>query len=287
MMLDALFLGLSLVIQGPVKIPVPPAMPVVIVEPDEPGPGNTLRIISTIKPEGCTIHVRFMGKTCDAWQTGKFQYMTLIGLDANVKPGKYRMEVEAVHGRSNATASLVIRVKSRTFPVQHINLSKKKSDLYSDPGTARARKIIRRAKKTKTSIRRWKGVFIKPVNSKITSVYGLRRSYNNRPSSSYHKGVDLRAALGEPVRATNNGIVILARNFPLEGGLVLLDHGQGILSTCFHLSRIDVIEGEHIAQGDIIGLAGNTGISTAPHVHWSLYVNGVDVDPLEWTRRIF
>ena len=72
------------------------------------------------------------------------------------------------------------------------------------------------------------------------------------------------------------------RQFNIHGGTVAIDHGQGVGSLYLHLSRFAAREGARVAQGDVIGYAGSTGRSSAPHLHWSLYVNGVPVNPRQW-----
>ncbi len=73
--------------------------------------------------------------------------------------------------------------------------------------------------------------------------------------------------------------VLLARQNPLTGGTLLLDHGQGVISAFFHLERTEVVEGQTLVGRTPVGVAGETGIASAPHVHWAVYVHGVAVDP--------
>jgi murein DD-endopeptidase MepM/ murein hydrolase activator NlpD len=72
--------------------------------------------------------------------------------------------------------------------------------------------------------------------------------------------------------------------FQLHGGTVGVDHGQGLVSIYLHMSGFAVKEGQAVRQGDVIGYIGSTGRSTAPHLHWSLYANGVAVSPLQWVK---
>ncbi|MGH2349374.1 MAG: M23 family metallopeptidase [bacterium] len=100
----------------------------------------------------------------------------------------------------------------------------------------------------------------------------------------FHRGVDLAAAAGTPVAAANDGIVRLAETLPLSGKAVLLDHGMGIVTSYLHQSAILVRPGQRVRRGEIIGRVGSTGLSTGPHLHWGLRINGVHVDPMPWTR---
>jgi murein DD-endopeptidase MepM/ murein hydrolase activator NlpD len=118
----------------------------------------------------------------------------------------------------------------------------------------------------------------------MTSRFGVRRFRNGKPTGSYHGGLDLRAREGQPVRATAAGTVAIARQFALRGGTVGIDHGQGLTSMYLHMSKIAAAEGAAVQAGDVIGYAGSTGRSTAPHLHWSINVNGIPVAPLQWVK---
>lgn len=94
--------------------------------------------------------------------------------------------------------------------------------------------------------------------------------------------MDLRAGLGSKIRSANSGVVRLARALFMAGNHVLVDHGGGIFSSYSHLSQISVKEGQRIAAGELIGKAGATGRVTAPHLHWTIRVEGEAVDPIQF-----
>jgi murein DD-endopeptidase MepM/ murein hydrolase activator NlpD len=83
------------------------------------------------------------------------------------------------------------------------------------------------------------------------------------------------------------GTVALAEPLQVRGNAVILDHGLGVLTGFWHLSQIDVSPGEQVAKGQVVGLVGNTGLSTGPHLHWEMRVLSVPVDPLQWTADEF
>ena len=120
-----------------------------------------------------------------------------------------------------------------------------------------------------------------------TSPFGQRRSYSGGPVSSYHAGQDYGAAVGVPVYAPARGVVALAEPLDVRGNAVILDHGWGVFSGFWHLSQIDVAVGQEVDRGQLIGLVGNTGLSTGAHLHWEVQVRSVPVDPIQWTQESF
>jgi len=127
--------------------------------------------------------------------------------------------------------------------------------------------------------------FIFPLDNSFfdTSPFGVQRLIKNTGQKiSFHNGVDFRAPIGTPVKAVNDGVVALAENYLFEGGFVILDHGFGINSVYLHLSRINVKNGDKVAKGQIIGLSGNSGYSTGPHLHFTIKINGIAVDPIRF-----
>jgi murein DD-endopeptidase MepM/ murein hydrolase activator NlpD len=131
-----------------------------------------------------------------------------------------------------------------------------------------------------TPVRYWNKPFILPLDSNITSAYGSARTYNG-VLKSYHGGVDFRALTPTPIQATNDGIVVLAKERYYAGGTIIIDHGEGIYSCYFHLSRFDVQVGERVVRGQPIALSGASGRITGPHLHFGMMVHGVQSDPLD------
>lgn len=151
-------------------------------------------------------------------------------------------------------------------------------------------KILAKAFLTETEEQLWEGDFIWPVVGRITGEYGERRLYKKVSGGSslswrgIHSGIDIRQERKTPVLCSNNGKVIIARRFAGEGNAVLVDHGQGVLTFYCHLDSINVKEGSLVKKGEMIGRVGSTGISTAPHLHFGLYIHSVPVNPLVWIK---
>lgn len=123
--------------------------------------------------------------------------------------------------------------------------------------------------------------FIKPLTSiSINAVFGEKRVAQNH--LSIHNGVDLKADNGTPVFAVNDGKVLIAENYLYEGGFVIIDHGLNIQSVYLHLSKLKTKTGQLVKKGDLIGLAGGTGVAEGPHLHFEIKINGLAVDPLRF-----
>ena len=125
--------------------------------------------------------------------------------------------------------------------------------------------------------------FLEPVAGRITSPFGIIRSYNGRGYRTYHTGIDIGGnPSGTPVTAPLGGEVLCAEDFYGRGLTVILDHGYGVKSLYYHLDRLAVTAGDEVVQGDILGDVGTTGFSTGPHLHWEVRVNNIPVDPLRF-----
>lgn len=134
-----------------------------------------------------------------------------------------------------------------------------------------------------TPERYWDSAFTYPVNGRIGSPFGSVRTYSDGQVRR-HTGVDFSAPVGTPVLAVSNGRVAFARNLDIHGNHVIIDHGWGIFSAYSHFSAFLVVPGQFVLQGDALGVSGNTGRSSGPHVHFEISVNGVWVDPVRFLR---
>lgn len=125
----------------------------------------------------------------------------------------------------------------------------------------------------------WTQAFAWPAHGRVSGVYGSQRILGGVPKSP-HFGVDIAAKAGSPVLAPADGVIRFADGpLLLEGNLVMLDHGHGLVSAFLHLSRLDVHPGDHVRRGDQLGLVGKTGRATGPHLHWAMTWANVRVDP--------
>jgi len=130
------------------------------------------------------------------------------------------------------------------------------------------------------------GPFGRPRDANVTGRFGERRVFNG-VKQSQHYGTDLAGAVGEPVAATNDGVVVLARDCFASGKSIAVAHGGGLFSVYFHLSDLDVRAGDVVRRGQTIGKVGQTGRVTGPHLHFGVKVGDLYVDPDSVYRLAF
>jgi murein DD-endopeptidase MepM/ murein hydrolase activator NlpD len=131
----------------------------------------------------------------------------------------------------------------------------------------------------------WDGAFQRQTNAAPLSAFADRRTYTYKGETIDHQthlGYDLASLKNSPVDATQNGIVVFAGNLGIYGNTVILDHGLGIFSLYGHLSTIAVQVGESVKKGQSLGQTGDTGLAAGDHLHFSIMLYGVHVDPVEW-----
>ncbi len=210
-------------------------------------------------------------------------YRGFLGTSPSTPPGQVlvRVRVRSAEGWRELLASA--SVKARDFGVRRLSVS----PALLDPSLAayeRRRVLLATASPLVQPL--WDGPFHLPVRGPVSSPYGVRSVYNRR-WWGHHLGVDFRVPAGQPVRAAQNGVVVLAEPLPLGGNTVILDHGGGVFTAYLHLASTTVQVGQRVRARQVVGTVGSTGLSTAPHLHWGLRVNGVLVDPLAWTAQDF
>ena len=127
----------------------------------------------------------------------------------------------------------------------------------------------------------WRGPFVWPARGRISGLFGAQRIYRGEPGA-YHGGTDIALPEGTAIAAPADGVVVLAATAPftLEGNLLMIDHGIGLVSAFLHLSRIDVALGDRIERGRVVGAVGRTGRATGPHLHWGMTWQSSRIDPL-------
>jgi murein DD-endopeptidase MepM/ murein hydrolase activator NlpD len=131
----------------------------------------------------------------------------------------------------------------------------------------------------------WSGVFLRLPNSKPTASFGQERAYfygGKMIDQQIHLGVDLASVNQAPIPAANSGRVVFAGPLGIYGNTVVIDHGCGLFSMYSHLSRIETELKREVKKGEILGRTGHTGMAGGDHLHFSMLVHGVFVNPVEW-----
>ena len=205
------------------------------------------------------------------------KWYAVVGLRLDVTPGSHQLRVKV----GDVTKELEFVVNPKKYPEQHITLEDKGKVQLSAENQARAEREIAVIKELR---RHWREeqdtdlAFILPAKGKLGGRFGLRRFFNGEPRSP-HSGLDVAVARGTPVKASAHGQVLAVDDYFFNGKTIFVDHGNGLITLYCHLDRIDVKVGETVSKGQRIGLSGKTGRATGPHLHWSVVLNGVMVDP--------
>jgi murein DD-endopeptidase MepM/ murein hydrolase activator NlpD len=207
-------------------------------------------------------------------------YLGLVAAPRSVDEVPVELTVTLIDG-TRISQKLALRITRREFPSTRLRVASR----FTSPDRATLERIRKETQLVRSTLRRatpvplWQGQFILPLEGATTSPYGQRRLFNNELRSQ-HTGLDIDGDTGDPVRASNSGRVVLSRDLFFNGQAVFIDHGLGFYTGYFHLSKLEVSEGQWVEKGEVVGLVGATGRVTGPHLHWALYVLGVPLDPL-------
>lgn len=228
------------------------------------------------------------GHTLNFYQTDTGDYVALQGIYGREEPGlaEFQINIQGTDGATDGYAQLLL--------VEAINFGKL-ANIYVDPLTIDPtitkpeEEYLLSIINPITPVQYWDGQFSALTDDPcINAPYGTSRSYNNGAYFNFHTGVDFGVcAQNLNIYAPAAGTIIYAGQWNVRGNATIIDHGQGVYSGVYHQSEILVSAGDQVSQGALIGLIGNTGRSTGPHLHWDLWVGGVQVDPLEWLNYLF
>ncbi|MCA1899532.1 MAG: peptidoglycan DD-metalloendopeptidase family protein [Chloroflexi bacterium] len=216
--------------------------------------------------------------------------VALQGVHALLPPGVYPLRVDAtLPDGSRQSYEQNILIVTGNYPDDPL--------LYVDPVTIdpaetepELNKLISITAPV-TPEKLWNGDFISPASqyaesTYFTSRFGNRRTYigiNTDVSvQGFHTGLDFGGGTGLPITAPARGKVVVAEPWTVRGNVTIIDHGWGVYSGFWHQSKFYVQVGDLVEQGQVIGEVGGTGRVTGPHLHWELWVNGIQVDPLDW-----
>jgi murein DD-endopeptidase MepM/ murein hydrolase activator NlpD len=206
------------------------------------------------------------------------EWVALVGIALATKPGsKVRVDAELADGRRER---FEIAVAPKQYASQHLKVPREQVELSAADLARyeRERSHLDGRLRTFSDSPPATLAMLQPAPGQRSSSFGLRPYFNGQARSP-HTGMDIAAPTGTPVIAATAGRVIDTGDYFFPGRTVILDHGQGLLSLYAHLSAIDTTVAESVSAGAPIGKVGASGRVTGPHLHFSVYLNAVAVDP--------
>lgn len=209
----------------------------------------------------------------------KGKNVALIPVHYSTPEGVYTIKI---YENNRDIISKKIKVLDGNFEKSYITVSNTMKKKRSSKNMAVMTNYTAEAKSNSINRKLWKGKFIYPVKDKkykkISSPFGSTR-YVNGKVVGYHSGIDFPVPIGTPLRAANNGKVVLAQKLTTTGNTIIIDHGMNVFSAYAHMSKLSVKKGDIVKKGQFIGKSGNTGFTTGPHLHFTISIGTTFVNP--------
>ncbi|MCL6499057.1 MAG: M23 family metallopeptidase [Firmicutes bacterium] len=262
---------------GVASAATPATSPLLRVTPEEVSQGGAFRV--DVAVPDAAVRVTVAGRRMLLYRTTA-GFRAFVGTSPATPPGGLTIRMQADSPGRTIRVVGTVRVLPARFAIRYLRVP---PELLDPRLAAYERRRVLAATSAPLPRPLWEGPFRLPVAGPVASPYGVRSVYNGQVRG-HHLGVDIRGAAGTPVRAAHDGVVVLAERLPLGGNTVIVDHGAGVFTSYLHLQSLAVSVGARLRQGQVVGFVGSTGLSTAPHLHWAVRVNGVLVDPLQWVR---
>ena len=217
--------------------------------------------------------------------------VALQGVHALLEPGVYPLRVEAtLPDGSKQSFEQMVLVTSGNYYSEELYVPAETVDpIVTEPENQNILAIT----KPSSPVQFWNGIFTSPAvyPDQYTSRYGTRRTYYGTGTEltieGFHTGLDFAGGEGLQIFAPAPGKVVFAAPLTVRGNATIIDHGWGVYSGFWHQSQILVNVGDAVEQGQVIGLVGGTGRVTGAHLHWEVWVNGVQVNPLDWLNQVY
>lgn len=252
--------------------------------------GST-EVINAQAQQGVTLSGLLVDKPLHFFQSTNEQ-VALQGVDPLLEPGVYPLLIEAtLADGSKQSFEQMVLVTSGNYLSEDIILNDAST---IDPAvTEPEMKNLIAITTPATPTRFWDGIFTAPAvyPDCFTSRYGTRRVYKVVNSDTeipgFHSGLDFCGGEGLQIFAPAAGKVVFAAPLTVRGNATIIDHGWGVYSGFWHQSQQFVNVGDMVEPGQVIGLVGGTGRVTGPHLHWEVWVNGVQVNPLDWLKQAY
>ncbi len=244
------------------------------IYPSEVIPGDIF-LLTVQGDAGSSIEGEFRGKKIKFFSSARGLYIALVPVDINTPPDKYPVSIT----QGGETRTLSLTVKTHKFKTVKLTLPEGKVTL-SEENQKRAVKEAGLLNKIwpEQTHKAWGERFTDPTGTEVSEVYGVKRIMNEK-KTSVHRGMDFRGKTGTPIMAINSGAVVLTDDLFYGGNTLIVDHGMGLYSVYMHLSKFKASKGDKVSKGQVVGLIGSSGRATGPHLHMSVKLNGVSVNP--------
>jgi len=269
---------------------LPPVFQEVSVGPLPLRQGGTT-IIRIRTPEGATLGGILVDRPLRFFPASNGELVALQGIHAMLEPGPYPLRLEAtLPDGSKQSFEQIVLVTSGGYQREDLYVESSTIDpIVTEPENQQIISLTEPASPN----RYWNGIFTSPAvyPDCFTSRYGTRRTYyglnSEKEIQGFHTGLDFCGGEGLQITAPAAGQVVFAGPLAVRGNATIIDHGQGIYSGFWHQASIQVVVGQMVEQGQVVGYVGGTGRVTGAHLHWEIWVNGVQVDPMDWLSQAY
>jgi len=290
----------SLALSGRVTLPtsILPGQ-TIFLPPGSPSQTNGPDLSSLVLVQGQTVVFALSPKTTDAVPTGSLDNMTLNffetssgwialqGIPALAEPGLADLQLQWDRNGHRVEFEQSLPLYSGDFLMDPpLTVDPATIDpAVTQPEESQVRAITAPA----TPERLWNGLFIPPIDTPACtrSLFGNRRSFNGSAYIYFHSGLDYGVCASRDIYAPAAGKIVFAGPLDVRGNATIIDHGWGVYSGFWHQSQIMVQVGDSVQPGQVIGQIGATGRITGEHLHWEVWVGGIQVDPLQWINTDF
>lgn len=207
-----------------------------------------------------------------------------VPLMSKYTPGEYYLNIKDQTSQKYLS-KFTITVSEKEFQIQELSTSTATASLQNDANNKQLEEAFARARANPIQEKLWTGAFIQPAGGRISTEYGTIRYTNGAETGSRHSGIDFANPTGTVVKATQSGYVVLAEFLNITGNTLIIDHGLGFYSQYYHLDSIDVKLGDFVTVGDEVAKIGTTGFSTGPHLHFTIYYGGINLNPWKFFEK--
>ncbi len=242
--------------------------------------------------QGATISGTLVNYPLHFFPLGDGRVVALQGIHAMLTPGIYPLQLNATNADgSTQSFEQMILIASGGFTKESLSVP---SEMIDPAVTGPEDQQVAGITAPVTDTKLWSGPFAAPVDpinaTCIKDWFGRRRSFNGSDYNYFHSGLDYGiCSVAHPfdIYASAPGTVIFAGPLTVRGNATFIDHGWGVYTAYYHQKQIGVAVGQQVQAGQLIGLIGDTGRVTGPHLHWEVWVGGVQVNPVDWLNNTY